>query len=34
LTPAAINWFLSTLSCNNGKFAYYRAIRELCNRHN
>ena len=31
LTPTAINWFLSTLSCKNGKFAYYRAIRALCN---
>jgi len=31
LTPVAINWFLSTLSCKNGKFAYYRAIRALCN---
>ncbi len=31
LTPAAINWFLSTLNCRNGRFAYYRAIRALCN---
>ena len=31
MTPTAINWFLSTLSCKNGKFAYYRAIRALCN---
>ena len=31
LTPVAINWFLSSLSCKNGKFAYYRAIRALCN---
>jgi len=31
LTPLAINTFLSTLSCKNGKFAYYRDIRALCN---
>ena len=31
LAPVAINWFLSSLSCKNGKFAYYRAIRALCN---
>ncbi len=31
LTPEGINGFLSSLTCNNGKFAYYRAIRALCN---
>ena len=31
LTTLAINTFLSTLSCKNGKFAYYRDIRALCN---
>jgi site-specific recombinase XerD len=30
LTATAINQFLSTLTCKNGKFAYYRAIRVLC----
>jgi len=24
LTSVIIYWFLSTLSCKNGKFAYYR----------
>ena len=31
LTSTGINWFLSTSSCKNGRFAYYRAIRALCN---
>ncbi|MFC1912605.1 tyrosine-type recombinase/integrase [Chloroflexota bacterium] len=31
LTPEGINEFLSSLTCGNGKFAYYRAIRVLCN---
>ncbi|MFC1918617.1 tyrosine-type recombinase/integrase [Chloroflexota bacterium] len=30
LTAQGINSFLSSLSCGNGKFAYYRAIRALC----
>lgn len=29
LTPQGINAFLSSLTCGNGKFAYYRAIRAL-----
>ena len=31
LTPSDINSFLATLSCNNGRNAYYRAIRAFCN---
>ena len=31
LTPESINHFLSTLTCANGKNAYYRAIRAFCN---
>ena len=31
LTPQGINSFLSYLNCGNGKHAYYRAIRALCN---
>ena len=32
LTPEGINTFLTNLDCNaGGKFAYYRAIRALCN---
>ena len=31
LTPQAINNFLSSLKCNNGKYSYYRCIRALCN---
>ena len=31
LTTEGINHFLSSLSCGNGKFAYFRAIRALCN---
>ena len=31
MTPESINLFLSRLSCRNGKNAYYRAIRALCN---
>ena len=30
LTAQGINGFLSSLTCGNGKFAYYRAIRALC----
>ena len=30
LTAAGVNNFLSSLTCGNGKFAYYRAIRALC----
>jgi integrase/recombinase XerD len=31
LTPSDINTFLANLSCNNGRNAYYRAIRAFCN---
>jgi site-specific recombinase XerD len=31
LTPSDINSFLANLSCNNGRNAYYRAIRAFCN---
>jgi integrase/recombinase XerC len=31
LTPGDINSFLASLSCNNGRNAYYRAIRAFCN---
>ena len=31
LTPQGTNSFLASLSCGNGKHAYYRAIRALCN---
>jgi site-specific recombinase XerD len=31
LTAEGINGFLSSLTCGNGKFAYFRAIRVLCN---
>ena len=31
LTAEGINFFLKSLSCGNGKFAYYRAIRTFCN---
>ena len=31
LTPDGINEFLHYLDCDNGKHAYYRAIRALCN---
>jgi hypothetical protein len=31
LTPTDINHFLASLDCHNGKNAYYRAIRALCN---
>jgi site-specific recombinase XerD len=31
LTPGDINSFLANLSCNNGRNAYYRAIRAFCN---
>jgi site-specific recombinase XerC len=31
LTPNDINSFLANLSCNNGRNAYYRAIRAFCN---
>jgi integrase/recombinase XerD len=30
LTAQGINSFLASLTCGNGKFAYYRAIRALC----
>ncbi|MFC2060347.1 tyrosine-type recombinase/integrase [Chloroflexota bacterium] len=30
LTDEGINNFLASLTCGNGKFAYYRAIRALC----
>ena len=30
LTTDGINLFLNSLSCGNGKFAYYRAIRTFC----
>jgi site-specific recombinase XerD len=30
LTSQGINKFLSSLTCGNGKFAYYRAMRALC----
>ena len=30
LTPEGITSFLSSLSCSNGKHAYYRALRALC----
>ena len=30
LPAQGINSFLSSLSCGNGKFAYYRAIRAIC----
>ena len=31
LTAEGINQFLTNLKCGNGKFAYFRAIRALCN---
>ena len=31
LTPNDINSFLTNLNCNNGRNAYYRAIRAFCN---
>jgi integrase len=31
LTPEGVNNFLSSLTCGNGKFAYFRAIRAFCN---
>jgi site-specific recombinase XerD len=31
LTPGDINSFLANLTCNNGRNAYYRAIRAFCN---
>ena len=31
VTPQGINEFLHSLDCGNGKYAYYRAIRALCN---
>ncbi len=31
LTTEGVNHFLSSLSCGNGKFTYFRAIRALCN---
>jgi integrase/recombinase XerD len=30
ITPEGINNFLASLTCGNGKFAYFRAIRVLC----
>ena len=30
LTPGGINDFLASLTCGNGKFAYYRAVRAFC----
>ena len=30
-TTEGITHFLSSLTCGNGKFAYFRAIRALCN---
>jgi len=31
LTPQGINNFLTPLQCGNGRFAYYRSLRALCN---
>jgi site-specific recombinase XerC len=31
LTSDGIDRFLASLSCGNGKFSYFRAIRALCN---
>jgi site-specific recombinase XerD len=31
LTPSDINSFLANLTCNNGRNAYYRAVRAFCN---
>ena len=31
LTAEGINLFLKSLTCGNGKFAYYRSIRTFCN---
>jgi len=31
LTAEGINNFLASLSCGNGKFSYFRAVKALCN---